>query len=76
MIEPIVIGKGKGIVAMRNIRQGGMDVAIVKLNKNYRAGIGIDIMDIEGFDTILHFPDRESYELTLDVLGKALKQWK
>lgn len=74
MIEPIVIGKGKGIVAMRNIRQGGMDVAIVRLNKKYRTEI--DIMNIEGFDVILHFPDRESYELTLDVLGKALKQWK
>ena len=76
MIEPITIGKGKGIVAMRNIRQGGLDVAIVKLNKKYRTGSEIGIMDIEGFDVILHFPDRESYELTLDVLGKALKQWK
>lgn len=74
MIEPITIGKGKGIVAMRNIRQGGIDVAIVKLNKKHRTEI--DIMDIDGFDVILHFPDRESYELTLDVLGKALKQWK
>lgn len=76
MIEPIVIGKGKGIVAMRNIRQGGMDVAIVRLNKKHHTGSEIDIMDIEGFDVILHFPDRDSYELTLDVLGKALKQWK
>ena len=78
MIKPVVIGKymRKGIFALRDIRQGGFNVAIVRLNKDYDSGDNYDLSDMESIETVLHFGDRESVKITVDILNKILKDWK
>ena len=73
---PIVVGKNlrKGIIAYRNPKMGGYDVAILWLKKDYKTGETIEIEDIDKVNGILHFCDRESVELTIDILKWILKQ--
>ena len=78
MIKPVVIGKymRKGIFALRDVKQGGFNVAIVKLNKDVDSGGNYDLSDLDSIETILHFGDRESVQITVDILNKILKDWK
>ena len=78
MIKPITIGKHlrKGIFALRDVRQGGFNACIVKLNKDIDSGDNYDLSDMESIETILHFGDRESIQITVDILNKILKDWK
>lgn len=77
---PIIIGKNKrkGIFAFRNRMFGGngFDLAIVRLSRFYKAGEPFDLNDMEGSEIILHFCDRDSLQLTADIINRALKDWR
>jgi hypothetical protein len=77
---PIIIGHKyrKGIFGFRNRMFGGdgYDLAIVRLKKQYATGQPFDLNDMDGAECILHFCDRESLQLTADVINRVLKGWK
>lgn len=75
---PIIIAKdlNKGIIGMRNIKLGGFDVAIVWLKKKYETGTEFDIKDIDKFDAVFHFADKESLDVTIGILEKIKRDWR
>lgn len=75
---PIILGKDlkKGIMGMRDITLGGFDVAIVWLKKKYETGSVFAIEDIDKFEQVIHFCDKESLDNTIKILEKIRKDWK
>lgn len=73
---PIIIGHKfkKGLFAFR--KDGGFNVWIVRLKKQYESGKNFDIGDIKSIEAELHFCDRESVQATIKVLIDILKDWK
>ena len=75
---PVQIGHNlrKGMLAYRNIKNGGFTVMIVWLKKDYSSGAEYDLEDIDKIDTVLHFCDKESMESMVKLLTKILKDWR
>ena len=73
---PIIIGHKfkKGLFAFR--KDGGFNVWIVRLNKQYESGENFDIGDIKSIEAELRFCDRESVQAMVKVLSNILKDWK
>ena len=73
---PIMIGKRlrKGIFAFRDVKKGGYNLCVVWLKKEYESGEEYDMADIDKFDAVLHFCDKESIEQTIKVLQWMLMQ--
>ena len=66
----------KGILAYKDIKNGGCTVMVVWLSKPYETGKEFEISDIKSVDATLHFCDVESLEQTVDVLSGILKDLK
>ena len=73
---PIIIGKHlkKGILAHRD--EKGCDMVVVWLSQEYESGRPFDLGDIRGVNAVMHFCDRSSLQITIDVLNRMLKNWK
>ena len=75
---PVIIGKGlgKGLLVLQS-EMGGYDLHVVWLdrNKKHTSGEPYDINDIDKTNCILHFCDKKSVELTIDMLRWMLEQW-
>ena len=73
---PIIIGHKfkKGLFAFR--KDGGFNVWIVRLKKQYESGENFNIGDIKSIEAELRFCDRESVQVTVKVLSDILKDWK
>lgn len=71
-----MIGKHlkKGILAHRD--RDGCDMAIVWLDKDYESGQPFDLGDVRKVNAVLHFCDKESIKVTIDVLNRMLKGCK
>ena len=73
-----MIGKGlaKGLLTSRN-KNGGFDLYVVWLDKSkeHPSGEPYDINEIDKINCILHFCDKESVKLTIDMLRWMLEQW-
>ena len=77
---PIQVGHKikKGLLAVRDIHNGGFILFIVWLNKDkeYISGDHYEIDDIDKVDTAIHFCDRDSVKSTIKALEHILTQWK
>ena len=73
---PIIIGHKfkKGLFAFR--KDGGFNVWIVRLKKQYESGENFNIGDIKSIEAELRFCDRESVQAMVKVLSDILKDWK
>lgn len=63
----VVIGKGirKGVVALDDIKNGGYNIAVVRLKSND---------EVDSIETVLHFNDRDSLVRTVNVMRTLLKK--
>ena len=75
---PVMLGKGlqKGIIAYRNDKMGGYDLAVLWLKKEYTTGAEYNMEDVDKVDAVLHFCDRSSVIETMAELQWMLDQWK
>ena len=75
---PIMLGKNlrKGIVAYRNDKMGGYDLAVLWLKREYPTGAEYSMDDVDKLDAVLHFCDRSSIIETIAELQWMLDQWK
>ena len=79
---PIILGPGfrKGLIAGPAFHLGnrgkGVDLFIVRLNKDLRSGDDIRSDEIENVEAVLHFCDKVSVKRTIDVLTEVLLKWE
>ena len=76
---PIMLGPDhrKGIAAGPSQFFGkGADLFVIRLNKDLRTGDTFYPEDIENVETVIHFCDKRSVKLTVDVLTEVLLKWK
>lgn len=79
---PVIVGKNmkKGIFAYRGgIYKNpgkGLNVWIVLLKKKYKTGQEYELKDIKAIDTAIHFCDKESVEIMVNILQKYLNDWE
>lgn len=54
----------------------GLRLLICRLKKEYEAGETFEYGDVENVEAEIWFCDRETVQVTVNVLEKVLKDWK
>ena len=76
---PIILGPGhrKGIAACKSKTIGdGVDLFILRLKKDLQTGDKIHPENINGIEAVLHFCDKGTVQVFINVLSEVLDQWK
>lgn len=70
---PIIVGANlrKGIMCMR-VRDG-YDMWIVWLKRDFQTGEHFELEDIDKFQNVIHFTDRQAVQNTIDTLSAMIK---
>lgn len=75
---PTLIGQGlhKGLMYMKSEKMSGYDLVVVWLNSEHKIRETFEPKEIDKIDCELHFCDKESLRVTIEVLNKMLEEWE
>lgn len=75
---PIILAPNlrKGIMVLPSPKLSGMDLYVVWLNKDIKAGDGFNVTDIEKVDGVIHFANQEMMQMVVNLLSSVLDDWK